>query len=222
LGGTGNLFSPFSGFGNPPRAGFDYNNLMTIRNISRLQNGELNVKYLLPMLSNGFRASFLTGVRYVTVQEELYYHSESSAAGGSTVDYATRTTNDLVGPQIGGYFEFFSVPNSWISFEMKGAICGNSASQTTADSASGAFVSNDRVVTAFVGDLQLMLNWQITSHCVTRFGYQAMWVDGLALASQNFGPGGTAVSVNNPAVSALDAGGNVVYHGPHLGLEITW
>jgi hypothetical protein len=222
LGGTGNLFSPFSNFGNPPVLGFDYDNLVSVRNMSWLKNGELNVKYLLPMPWNGFRASFLTGVRYVSVEEQLYYHSESSAGGGSSADFSARTTNGLIGPQIGGYFEFFTVPGSWVTFEAKGAICGNNASSTTANVANGQFAGYDRTATAFVGDIQLMFNLQVTSHCIARFGYQAMWVDGLALAAQNLGPSGAAVVAGNSGAATIDVGGNVVYHGPHLGLEITW
>ena len=172
---------------------FDYNNLVSIRTSSRLQNGELNVKYLLPMPGNGFRASFLVGVRYVSVQEDFSIRANLPRRADRQSISTRGRTNDLIGPQIGGYFEFFSVPNSWITFEMKGAILRKHRQQDHRPIRHcGACASNDRVITAFVGDLELMFNWQITSHCITRFGYQAMWVDGLALASRNFGPAGTA------------------------------
>ena len=43
--GTGNLFSPFSNFGDPAGAvGFDYNNFASIESESTLHNGELNLR----------------------------------------------------------------------------------------------------------------------------------------------------------------------------------
>jgi hypothetical protein len=180
------------------------------------------------MPPRGFNASFLLGVRYMKITEELNYESfqfVNPSATTPTLSMLTATSNTLVGPQIGGFFEIYSVPNCWITFEMKGAICGNNARQGTTgfapiiNSAQIFDESKDRIVTAFVGDLELMLNWRITSHCVTRFGYQAMWVDGLALAARNFGPPATILE-QGPA--PLDSAGRVAYHGPHLGLEITW
>ncbi len=227
----GNLLSPFSNFGDPiALPGFDNNRLVTINELSQLQNGEVNIKYLLPMSCNGFRASLLTGVRYMSVQEHLFYHSESVLpllGNGSTVNLATRTTNDLIGPQLGGYFEFFSLPHSWVTFEVKGAICGNTALQATAGSRTNSFgqlvssydADDHRVVTAFVGDLELMFNLQITPHCIARMGYQAVWVQGLALAAENFGPD-SGILPNSAAT--IVTGGETVYHGPHLGLEIMW
>jgi hypothetical protein len=218
-----NLFSPFRNFGNPPLPGFDRNHLISVHDFSKLQNGELNVKYMLPMYYNGFRASFLAGVRYISVEERLEYQSFTNIPIEASQVLQTRTANDLVGPQIGGYFEFFTIYHSWVSFEAKGAICGNNAVQTTRDDDhTPALVSSNQVATAFVGDLELMFNWQITKHCITRFGYQAMWVDGLALARRNLGPAGTALEVGPINTFGIDTAGETVYHGPHLGIEIVW
>jgi hypothetical protein len=49
-----------------------------------------------------------------------------------------------------------------------------------------------------------------------------MWVDGLALAARNLGPAGTAMEVGPVNSFGIDTIGNVVYHGPHIGLEIGW
>lgn len=222
-GGTGNLFSRITFFGNPAQSPYDFSNLIEVRNISSLDNFELNLKYAVPMLENGFRASLLLGLRYMDIQEQFIYNSTRTATTDPVMfatgfREVTNTTNSLLGPQIGGYFEFFSIPHSWVSFEMKGAICGNEAGHSIPSL--GDDFRRDRMTTAFVGDLELMFNWQITNHFICRFGYQALFVDGLAVATTNFGevPG---VPVNKEGVG-LDTGGNMVYHGPHLGLEITW
>jgi hypothetical protein len=73
--------------------------------------------------------------------------------------------------------------------------------------------------TSFVGDLSLMLVYRPTPHLATRIGYQAMWIDGLTLAAQNFAPPAD-ILLNGPP--AINVRGNAVYHGPHLGLELSW
>jgi hypothetical protein len=222
-GGTGNLFSRITFFGNPPQSPYDFSDSIAVRSISSLQNCEINLKYAVPMINNGFRASLLLGLRYMDIEEQFQYASTTdtvlppaTSATGFNMD--TRTTNALLGPQIGGYFEFFSIPHSWVTFGMKGAICGNEAGHSIPSL--GDDFRRDRMTTAFVGDLELMFNWQVTNHCIARFGYQAIWVDGLAIATTNFGqvPG---VPQSASAVE-IDTGGNSVYHGPHLGVEISW
>jgi hypothetical protein len=46
-----------------------------------------------------------------------------------------------------------------------------------------------------------------------------MWLDGLALASENF-ESNTAILTNGPAQVINDGG--LVYHGPFVGLTATW
>ena len=129
----------------------------------------------------------------MSVNETLEYDSFATITTVNPRVLQTRTTNDLIGPQIGGCFAFYSIPNTWISFDVKGAICGNNATEKTGDAlGTPSSVYSTHVATAFVGDLELMFNWRVTPHCVARFGYQAMWVDGLALAARNLGPAGTA------------------------------
>jgi hypothetical protein len=220
-GQAGNLFSRLTFFGNPAQSPFDFSNAIAVRNISSLQNCEVNMKYAVPMLQNGFRASLLLGIRYMDIQEQFIYSSTTVTPVAASFSMDTRTSNSLLGPQIGGNFEFFSIPHSWVTFGVKGAICGNEAGNHIAslDTPTDTF-RRDQMTTAFVGDLELMFNWQITNHCIARFGYQAIWVDGLAVATTNFGQ--VHGIPNSPTAVLIDTGGNEVYHGPHLGVEITW
>ena len=133
LGGHGNLFSPFGGFGTNPIAGLDYNNFAQIHYISSLQTGELNIRRQLPMPPGKLTASILFGVRYVDLPEDFYYNTQSDvpAPAGATNAIHVATTNQLIGPQIGALFEFYVENRWWVNFEMKAAVMNNRAEQST-------------------------------------------------------------------------------------------
>jgi hypothetical protein len=71
----------------------------------------------------------------------------------------------------------------------------------------------DRIVedsaTAFVGHLSATVELRFTEWCVGRVGYQALFVDGLALASRS-----------GPAAVLHDA--TATFHGPIAGVVLTW
>ncbi|MBN2577476.1 MAG: BBP7 family outer membrane beta-barrel protein [Pirellulales bacterium] len=226
-GGIGNLFSPFSNFGEPPIIGYDYNNFLSIREVSNLQNGELNLRYTFPMPNESVTAKFLIGIRYLSLNERFDYLSQSQIPLplGSATAISTRTTNDLIGPQIGGDFYFFAFPRCWINFEFKGALCANRALQDTAGILTDAGVDTpvsgrrSRNATAFVGDLNLQAVWQVTPRMLTRIGYQVMWVESVALASRNFGP---LAGILELGPAQIDTSHGAVYHGPRIDLEWVW
>jgi hypothetical protein len=131
----------------------------------------------------------------------------------------------LWGAQIGGRAEFYVQYDCWINFEIKGALCGNSTRQTTTglllSPGANQAIDQERSdnVTAYVGDLTLELVYRPTRHLATRFGYQAMWVDGLTLAAQNFSPTSQILLLGPPQIIT---GSKAVYHGPHIGMELSW
>jgi hypothetical protein len=222
-GQVGNMFSPFTNFGNPPVANFDFNDFVQIRELSQFQNGELNLRYTVPMPHECLTGKLILGVRYTSVNEQFDYHSVSSATA-SSVTLTTLTRNDLIGPQIGGEFYFYAYPTCWIDVGIKGALCNNRAVQheTGTISNGGINVDQDRTrdATAYVGRLGVELVWQLTPHIITRMGYQAIWVNNIALATRNFNPSADILLNNGPP--QIDTIGRTVYHGPHIGLEFDW
>jgi hypothetical protein len=237
---TGNMFSPFSNFGQPPNNnGFDYNDFVSIREFSQLQSAELNLRYTMPMLHECLTAKLILGLRYMCVNEQFDYYSHSNVPVispriptilGSSVSLTTLTKNDLFGPQIGGEFYFYAYPQCWIDLGIKGALCDNRALQDTngnlvfginsnAPVISSLANSRGRDATAFVGDLDVELVWQLTCHLTTRIGYQAIWVNNLALATRNFDPSASLLLNGPPQIDTI---GRAVYHGPHIGLEVDW
>jgi hypothetical protein len=230
----GNLFSPFTAFGNPPIPGYDWNDFVSIREISQLHNAELNFRYTCPMPYQCLTAKFILGVRYMAIDEQFDYFSESNistfrtGAAGATVDISTRTTNTLVGPQLGGEFYFYAFPRCWIDLGIKGAVCNNHALQDTSgwpptnretEPTFADLAARSRDTTAFVGDLDLALVWQLTPRLITRIGYQAIWVNNIAMAARNFAP---TVDILEHGPAQIDTVGRAVYHGPHIGLEFDW
>jgi hypothetical protein len=224
LGGQGNMFSPFSNFGYPPTLGFDYNDFLSVREVSQLQNGELNIRYLMPMPHECLTAKFIIGLRYMSINEQFDYHATSTSTGSASY-VSTLAKNDLIGPQLGGDMYFYIYPRCWINFEFKGAVCNNRAVQHTVGTrAIGATSTNfdnydTTDITAFVGDLNLSLVWQLTQRLTTRIGYQAIWVNDIAMGARNFAPSASLL-MNGPPV--IDTAGRSVYHGPHIGLEFNW
>ncbi len=228
LGGQGNLFSPFTDFGNPPAEGLDYNNFVTIREFSYMDTLEINLRRLLPMPPDRLTTSFIFGFRYMGIREQFDYYSESEVPVplGATNAVSTRTNNEMYGVQIGGLFEFYCEHQWWVNFEIKGALCNNAARQQTLytigdlggplDDFLGSRTKNS---TAFIGDLALTFVCRPTNRLTARVGYQAMWIEGVALAAENFRPD---VNLLTLGPAQLTSRGSVVYHGPHAGLELVW
>ena len=227
-GGTGTLFSPFGEFGIDPIAQFDYNNFAFVQYHSHLNNYELNLRHDLRMPPYGLRASVLFGGRAMRIDENFAYQTTSNlpALGGTENTISTLTKNRLLGLQIGSLLEFHVDPCWWINFEMKGAICENkidldsvyNRASGTGGSATYAHNRNEGN-TSFVGELALSFMYEHNRHLTCEVGYRAMWITGLALASENLetDPG---LLVLGPLNVVED--GQVVYHGPHAGLTVRW
>src|SRR5690606_14760012 len=77
LGTAGNLFSPFSDFGEPPLVGFDYNDFASIRIVSTFHNAELNLRQRLGTPPSCLQASALWGLRYINIQDRFSYRTQS-------------------------------------------------------------------------------------------------------------------------------------------------
>ena len=72
--------------------------------------------------------------------------------------------------------------------------------------------------TTYVGDFGVTVYWRPTEHLTSRIGYQAIWVNGLALAAENFG---IDPASGQPAVN-IDRKGTSLYQGPFAGIELGW
>jgi hypothetical protein len=234
LGGTGNLFSPFSNFGRPTGiSGVDFNRFASIEMTSSFNSVELNLRRrccnrpkMWPYRDHHCIAnSFLLGLRYLDVDERFRYVTQSAIpVGVGSVNRALiDTTNELFGVQVGMLSQFTTYWDSgWIDFEIKGGIYHNEASLRSAyDAADGgnapisSFVGADeRDRTSFLGEISLSYTHQFTSNMSARLGYNAFWLTGVAVASENMS---TNINILSLGPAQVDHGGDLVYHGPTLG-----
>jgi hypothetical protein len=151
----------------------------------------------------------------------MFQYQSSNATGVNAV--TVNTDNQMFGVQIGALAQFLVVDRGWIDFEIKGVMFFNDASnqidtisvQLEPPDITAVTTTAEKNRTAFMGDLSLNFNYQFAPAWTFRAGYNAMWLSGVALASENF-----LVDVNTLVTGpgSIDHSGNVVYHGPSIGL----
>lgn len=224
------LFSPFSGFGDPPNANFDYNDLASIRYRSSLDNVELNVRHWVTKRPSRLAVSVLWGGRHNAVREQFSYYTTSpgtiAVPTATTNTVNTWTQNDLWGAQIGTQIDFCWDPGWHTEFEIKGGVAHNRAVyQGVYDiEDAGAPYSGrvDKDVTSWIGELRLTLVYQFGQHLTTHVGYEALMLSRVAVASQNFETDLSILGSPNAESWVINNGGTVVYHGPSAGFTVAW
>ncbi len=154
--------------------------------------------------------STLLGVRYMEIREHFGYHSVSDVPGplGSQNNVLTDTSNRLLGPQIGARMEYYVEGPWWVNFEIKGAMCENEASESTNfqhidQNGNPTEYTNQRTHrgTSWIGDLALTAVYRFSPRATAQFGYQALFVDGVALGDVN-----ALQDINLGALSVLGPG----------------
>ncbi len=164
---------------------------------------------------------WLAGFRYLNLSEMASLTSFDSLEGSST--YRVRTQNHLFGAQVGSRLR--RCYGQWsLEGTGKAGIFGNDATQNSdaildfpnnfvfrpATSASQGQV-------AFVGELNLSAIYQISQVWGLRAGYNLLWVEGVALAPDQFDFSNTPTSG-----TAIASNGGVFMHGLSAGVEARW
>jgi hypothetical protein len=240
------LYSIFSDFGTnpPPSAGppitlggytdTDAAELHAIDYSSKFDSFELFYRKRWMGPSCRLQGSWLAGVRYFLLDESFLHSTRVDAQDPNApanpnarilgaMDYHVDTYNSMTGFQLGGDLWAGIIPGLKIGAEVKAGIYGNRADQGTVIYATslGApvveSVRHDDV--AFLGEFNAMGLYRINYNWTFRAGYQVLYVDGVALAAENFNieppfAGGRTVVIND--------NGNVLFHGFTIGLEWMW
>jgi hypothetical protein len=182
-------------------------------------NGELSYKRR--MVSDGLMAgsSLMGGVRVMNIDEEFTVFSSDDVPDIFS-KYRVKTSNLLVGGQIGGRARFNPLKKFAIDVWGKAGAYANMADQDTlmTDSADTEVLrdySDSATKLAFVGELGLNLEGQIHKNVFIHGGYQAIFVNGIALAPEN-------VDFVGPEAhrKSVDCDGDAIYHGAFLGVKI--
>jgi hypothetical protein len=225
---TGTIASPFTNFGRPTQVvGLDFNNFVEIGFTSELHSAELNFRHRTGLMCGFLESSMVYGIRYMKIDETFFYQQISGLPLplGATHEVDTATTNELLGAQLGVLASYRVSDRWWWELDVKATLAGNDATVESIYGRSVAGVPNAFAFRerhncmAVIGDVNLMSMYQITHNLALRAGYQMIWVDGIAVAVEQFNPNLAELTLG-PA--RLNDDGTLVYHGPHLGLVVTW
>jgi hypothetical protein len=220
--GGNTLYSAYSQFGQEPFGGYpdtDQSSRQEIQYGSRVHNVELNLYSPIRTWCCG-KSWFLNGARYFQLREGFEYNTFSDVDDSAT---SIRTNNALIGYQFGIRHEAPLGCRLKALFDLKAGIYGNAASQRTVTSAvvEGVLVEQaSNTSAAFLGEVGLTLQYDVTRHVALRAGYNMLWVDSVALAPENFLAVPPPGNVLRPIL--INDDGDVFYHGCNTGLELHW
>lgn len=180
---------------------------------SALYSTEINWRrQLLPNLA------FLAGFRYLELNEDI--RTQVTGPPGTAL-YNIDTDNRLYGFQIGVDGRLWSCGRFRLDGLGKAGIYGNAARHSEVIEFPPGIpvfgpVNQRRTQTAFVGEIGLTGIYQLTECLSVRGSYQLMWVNGVALASDQ-------VEVANFSTNTgIATNGDAFYHGAVVGLEAVW
>jgi hypothetical protein len=241
------IFSVISNFGLNPFNGFDETDRSSSQSIeysSTIDNFELGVRKRFTGPNCRVQYSWLAGVRYLYLLEDFNYITiggdddpvDPGLQSRGMATFATTTRNSLTGFQVGADVWTNVIPGISLGADIKGGVYGNYANQTTnilatttnpaqAQTFNESVDENDL---AFVGDANLTMIYRLGPHWTFRAGYTMMFIEGVALAPENFnttppnilttGPGFTFP----PRTATINDNGNAFYHGGFAGMEWMW
>jgi len=173
---------------------------------SEMQSAELNW-----ITTHDCRWKSLIGVRYVQ-QDEKYSLLADGANDGT---YNVTAMNHLIGVQVG--IQWNRPLSSRLSLEAdaRAGLYANimdidaTLDDQTTVGADRVFVNHESAL-AGVYQVEASAVYCLSDHCKLRASYNLFWLDGMALASEQFNPQGA------------DESGSVFYHGPSVALQLNY
>lgn len=177
---------------------------------SRLNSAEVNLR------SAPYRSiTFLMGFRWLELNEDFTANADIL---GSPVNFRLDTDNNLYGGQIGADANLLQnrgpfTANAWIKAGVYGNDADSSFSLQTPGPDFSNSASNGQV--AFVGDMAISGSYALNDWLALRTGYQLLWVEGVAIASDQ-------ITASNLVLGNIDSEGEAFYHGALVSLDATW
>ncbi len=134
----------------------------------------------------------------------------------------TATKNDLYGLQVGADAKLFERGRFSVNGIVKAGGYWNRASESTVVSIEKKlFGSNARTDhAAFVGEAGLQCRYQFTNNMALKVGYEALWLEGIALAPGQIEKTSCAFNPVSVTSTGVNAGSNTLFHGVTAGLEV--
>lgn len=164
--------------------------------------------------------SLLAGFRYLELNENGMSLFQDIGPGLNLGTDRISATNHLMGFQIGVDGRLWNRRRLELDCVLKAGIYNNDAkngvfmSQTSLPDTYSSAASDDH--TAFVGEIMLTGLYKLDRGWAIRGGYQLLWIEGVALASDQ-------ISVSDPlnGTATIDTSGSPFYHGAFVGLEFS-
>lgn len=182
---------------------------------SGLHNIELNARRAI-----GCRGDFLIGFRYIDLRERMDIFMNTLYPDGSRNfgTYDIQASNELSGIQVGFDGHIFSRGRLTVDGLVKAGVfndsAGNSAVLTQQHVIEPHYSAASANHTASLEEMAFTAVYELNSNWSFRAGYQLMWLQGVALASDQ-----VAVSDIESHTATVDTDGSLFYHGAILGLE---
>jgi hypothetical protein len=210
-------------------AGFDYGDTgdlrighTTVTNLfdvdaaynSQLHSTELNLR-----IPNSSRLTWLAGARWIELGERLNYDIDLLSLVNN--DFKWNTDNHMYGGQFGADLRLWDLRSPLsINSVLKAGVYGNDAENHFRFKVNDFSILNggaDQGDVAFVGDIGVNVSYQLTRHVSLMGGYQLMWINGAALASDQ-----SALTMRRLDIDVITTQGDLFYHGALTGAMLTW
>jgi hypothetical protein len=156
------------------------------------------------------------GFRYVNLEDEL------GLSQGTFFTHRVRTQNNLFGGQVGAASCLWSRDRLALDATAKAGLYFDQATSDysfrfPAIPVADTDLSAVQNQLSFVGEIGLVGTYRLTDRIALRGGYQLLWIEGVAMAPDQF-----AAVAPAPNTMAIKTDGGVFYHGAIAALEITW
>jgi hypothetical protein len=181
---------------------------------SALDSAEINLR-----VPTSDRVTWLAGFRWLELSETLNYDIELLSLINN--DFNWNTNNHLYGGQFGIDLQLWDLASPLsINSTLKAGVYGNDADNhfrykvNQFSILQGGREASD---VAFVGDIGVNLSYQVTRHVSFVGGYQLLWINGAALASDQ-----AAYTLRQVDLDVITTQGDVFYHGAQTGAVLTW
>ena len=188
---------------------------------TKLYNAELNARWTLCP-----RVTMLAGFRWVDLSEDLQGILTPPTQNRKGPFWITETRNNFYGFQIGEDCKIMERGRFSLDGLVKAGMFDNNADETTGVSIYRRMHWEDATTDqlAFLGEIDLQAKYQITQRLVLKAGYEAVWLQGVALAPGQISKTFCNGDPHDTYVAALgvDSGSHVFFHGAIVGLEYSF
>ena len=186
---------------------------------TRLYNAELNVRWDLCS-----RVTMLAGFRWVDLGEDL--QGTIVPSDRTAPFWSTTTRNNLYGFQLGEDWKIWSCGRFSIDGVVKAGIFDNDAEETTGVSIYRKVYWESAATNhaAFLGEIDVQCKYQVTPRLSLKAGYEAIWLQGVALAPAQIPETvshGSSLPIYVQALG-VESGSGVFFHGVTAGLEYSF